>query len=68
MVWPFRGSVELISREDLTHDTVKFGGFVAHWSTLCISVFASTELAEVLGRFWNSVTEELHFYPAKGLS
>lgn len=47
---------------------MEFRGFITHWSTLRVFVFTRTELAEILGRFGDSVTEEQHFYAAKGLS
>ncbi len=67
-VLPMQSSMQQVSRNEPTYNTVEFGGFVAHWSALCVLVFTRTELAEVLGCFWDSVTEELHLYAAKGLS
>jgi hypothetical protein len=47
---------------------MEFRAFIAHWSALCILMLSGTELAEVLGRFWYSVTEELHLDTAQRLS
>lgn len=46
---------------EITYDAVESTSLVAHWFTLSVFCFASTELAEILGGAGDDVCEEEDF-------
>jgi hypothetical protein len=51
--------------EDFTYNAVELAAFVAHWAALGVLMLASAELAEVLGRLRDGISEEVHFDSAQ---